>query len=150
MEKGLEKITNNEITETAEQIQPEAKPYTFRRLETKDIFPMFKLLNKIGLKEMKDNESLKMVMFTFMGGTVKGKVDVNKIGIDIFLELACLITECIPKAENEFYSLLSQVSDRTAEEIQKQEPAVTFEMIVDFIKKEEFGDFFRVALKLFK
>ena len=150
MEKALEKITNNEITETAEQIQPETKPYTFRRLETKDIFPMFKLLNKIGIKEMKENESLKSVMFMFMGGTAKGKVDVNKLGIDIFLELACLITECIPKAENEFYLLLAQVSDRTAEEIQKQEPAVTFEMIVDFIKKEEFGDFFKVALKLFK
>ena len=140
-----EKIMNN----VPEQAQTE-KPYTFRRLETKDIFPMFKLLNKIGLKELKDNESLKNIMFVFMGGTMNGKVDVNKIGMDIFLELACLITECVPKAEAEFYTLLSQTSDRSVKDIEKQEPAVTFEMILDFIKKEEFSDFFSVVLKLFK
>ena len=149
MEKTLETITNTEITETTE-LQATEKPYTFRSLETTDIFPMFKLLNKIGFKELKDNDSLKNVLFMFMGGTVNGKVDVNKVGIDIFLELACLITECIPKAETEIYALLSQVSDRTTEEIQKQPPAVTFEMILDFVKKEEFGDFFKVASKLFK
>jgi hypothetical protein len=146
MEKTTEeKIMNN----VPEQAQTE-KPYTFRRLETKDIFPMFKLLNKIGLKELKNNESLKNIMFTFMGGTVSGKVDVNKVGIDMFLELACLITECVPKAEAEFYALLSQTSDRSVKDIEKQEPAVTFEMILDFIKKEEFSDFFKVVLKLFK
>lgn len=148
MEKTTTKKT--EIKETAEQIQPTEKPYTFRRLSTQDIFPMFKLLNKIGLNEMKENENLKRIIFMFMGGTVDGKVDVNKIGIDIFLELACLITECLPKAETEIYTLLSTTSDRTIEEIKAQEPAVTFEMILDFIKKEEFGDFFKVVSKLFK
>ena len=143
---------NTEIMENAEVLQPieTEKPYTFRRLSTQDIFPMFKLLNKIGLNEMKENENLKRIIFMFMGGTVDGKVDVNKIGIDIFLELACLITECLPKAETEIYTLLSTTSDRTVEEIKAQEPAVTFEMILDFIKKEEFGDFFKVVSKLFK
>ncbi len=139
-----------EIMETAEQIQPTEKPYTFRKLSTEDIFPMFRLLNKIGLKDMKNNDNLKRIIFLFTGGSVDGKVDVNEIGIDMFLELACLITESIPNAEAEIYTLLSSTSDRTTEEIKAQAPAVTFEMILDFVKKEEFADFFKVVSKLFK
>ena len=148
MEKTTTKKT--EIMETAEQIQPEEKPYTFRKLSTEDIFPMFRLLNKIGLKDMKENDNLKRIIFMFMGGNVEGKVDVNEIGIDMFLEIACLITESIPKAETEIYTLLASTSDRSIEEIKAQSPAVTFEMILDFVKKEEFKDFFKVVSKLFK
>ena len=139
---------NNEIMEQAQQ--PEEKPYTFRKLETADIFPMFRLLNKIGFKDMKDNEGLKKALFMFMGGTVNGKVDVNALGIDIFFEVAAVLFEAIPKAENEFYSLLAGVACVKPDDIKKQPPAVTFEMIIDFVKKEEFADFFRVVSKLFK
>lgn len=143
------------MTETtvkkSEEIMEQAKPYTFRKLETQDIFPMFKLLNKIGIRDLKENEGMKNVLFAFMGGTTaKGKVDVNKIGMDMFFELASLITENIPKCEAELYSLLASVANLKVDDIKKQSPAVTFEMIVDFIKKEEFKDFFSVALKLFK
>lgn len=142
------------MTETtvkkSEEIMEQAKPYTFRKLETQDIFPMFKLLNKIGIRDLKENEGMKNVLFAFMGGTAKGKVDVNKIGMDMFFELASLITENIPKCEAELYSLLASVANLKVDDIKKQSPAVTFEMIVDFIKKEEFKDFFSVALKLFK
>ena len=137
-------------TDAAEVVQANEKPYTFRKLETQDIFPMFKLLNKIGLKDMKENENLKRIIFMFMGGTVDGKIDVNELGIDIFLEIACLVTESIPKAETEIYTLLSNTSDRSVEEIKGQSPAVTFEMILDFVQKEEFKDFFVVVSKLFK
>lgn len=138
-------ILNNE----AEIVQTE-KPYTFRKLSTEDIFPMFKLLNKIGLKELKENESLKNILFMFSGGTVKGKIDPNKLGVDMFLELACVITESIPKCENELYTLLSNTSNLSTDEIKAQSPAITFEMIIDFVKKEEFADFFKVVSKLFK
>lgn len=144
--KKLEKTTN--IAETVETAAE--KPYTFRKLSTSDIFPMLKLLNKIGIKELKENESMKNVLFMFMGGTAKGKVDVNKLGVDIFFELASIITECIPKCESELYSLLSVTSNLAVDDIKAQSPATTLEMIVDFIKKEEFGDFFRAASKLFK
>ena len=141
-------LKNPETTEQPQQ--PEGKPYTFRKLETQDIFPMFKLLNKIGFKDLKDNEGLKKTMFLFMGGTAKGKVDVNSLGIDIFFEVAAVIAEAIPKAETEIYSLLASVACVEIDDIKKQPPAVTLEMILDFVKKEEFKDFFKVVLKLFK
>lgn len=141
---------NEEIIEQPTEAVETEKPYTFRPLETTDVFLMFKLLNKIGFKDLKDNEGLKKTLFMFMGGTVDGKVDVNAIGMDIFFEAAAVITEAIPKAENEIYGLLASVANMKPEAIKKQSPAVTFEMIIDFVKKEEFKDFFKVASKLFK
>lgn len=143
-ETAIEKTTNFE-----EMVQEE-KSYTFRRLETTDLFLMFKLLNKIGFKDLKDNEGLKKTLFLFMGGTADGKVDVNQLGMDIFFEAGAVIFDAIPKAENEIYSLLASVANMKAEEIKKQPPATTFEMIIDFIKKEEFSDFFKAVSKLFK
>ncbi len=147
--KKLEKTTNIAEPETIETVETE-KPYTFRRLETSDMFMMFKLLNKIGFKDLKDNESLKQTLFLFMGGTANGKIDVEKLGIDIFFEAASVLFEAIPKAETEIYGLLASVAAMKPEDIKKQPPATTFEMIVDFCKKEEFSDFFKVVLKLFK
>lgn len=135
---------------TPEEQTEAVKPYTLRKLETADVFPMFRLLNKIGFKELKDNEGLKKALFLFMGGTTKGKVDVNELGIDIFFEVAAVLFEAIPKAETEFYSLLASVAGLKVDDIKKQSPAVTFEMIIDFVKKEEFKDFFLVVQKLFK
>lgn len=155
MKDNLEKTTNIAETETteavAEQVQQKEKPYTFRKLETQDMFPMFKLLNKIGLKDLKDNDTLKRTILLFSGeGAAKGKIDVETLGVDMFLEVLCLITETIPRCEAELYALLSNTSNLEADDIKKQNPATTLEMIIDFINKEEFGDFFKVVLKLFK
>lgn len=142
----------NETTEGMEaenQVQPE-KLYTFRRLSTQDIFPMLRLLNKIGLQDLKDNESVKRIAAMSTSATTKKNIDVNKLGMDVFLEIACLIVDNIPKCEVELYAILSQTSDRTVDEIKAQDMAVTFEMIIDFIRKEEFGDFFKAVAKLFK
>ena len=153
MKKELEKnteIMEQETQDVENAEQKVLKPYTFRTLSTEDIFPMLKLLNKIGLRDLKENDGLKNVLFMFAGGTANGKVDVNKLGIDMFLEIAAIITESIPKCEAELYTLLSNTSDLSAEDIKTQSPATTMEMIIDFIKKEEFADFFKVVLKLFK
>lgn len=140
----------SEAIKKNEEMMETVKPYTLRKLETADVFPMFRLLNKIGFKDLKDNEGLKKALFMFMGGNIKGKVDVNELGMDIFFEVAAVLFDSIPKAETEFYSLLASVAGVKVDDIKKQSPAVTLEMIVDFVKKEEFADFFSVASKLFK
>ena len=147
--KNTEIMNETERMETANQVQPE-KPYKFRRLSTQDIFPMLRLLNKIGLKDLRDNDNIKNIVMLSTSATEKKKIDVNKIGMDVFLEIACLIVDNIPKCEVELYTILSTTSDRTVDEIKAQDMAVTLEMIVDFIRKEEFGDFFKAVLKLFK
>lgn len=150
MKNELEKNTEIMEQETQDMAAVEIKPYTFRHLATEDIFPMFKLMNKMGIRDLKNDDGLKNVLFMFMGSSASGKIDVEKLGIDMFLEIAAIITESIPKCENEIYTLLSNTSDLSVEDIKTQSPATTMEMIIDFIKKEEFADFFKVVLKLFK
>jgi hypothetical protein len=140
----------SEAIKKNEEMMETVKPYTLRKLETADVFPMFRLLNKIGFKDLKDNEGLKKTLFVFMGGNVNGKVDVNALGMDIFFEVAAVLFDAIPKAETEFYSLLASVAGVKVDDIKKQSPAVTMEMIVDFVQKEEFRDFFSVVSRLFK
>ena len=137
------------ITESlGEEIITE-KPYTFRRLSTQDMFPMFKVISKLGIKEFQANGGIKDIALRFVG---EGKENINPtaLGLDIILEIASLIIENLPKCEAEIYQLLSQTSNLTVDEIKDQDMAITVEMIVDFIKKEEFGDFFKVVSKLFK
>ena len=140
----------SEAIKKNEEMMETTKPYTLRKLETADVFPMLRLLNKIGFKDLKDNEGLKKALFMFMGGNINGKVDVNALGMDIFFEVAAVLFDSIPKAEAEFYALLASVAGVKVDDIKKQSPAVTMEMIVDFVKKEEFVDFFSVVSKLFK
>ena len=154
MEKATQKkeeiMEQAQPVETVEETVEERKPYTLRKLETADVFPMFKLMNKIGFKDLKENEGLKKTLFLLSGGTVNGKIDVNALGIDIFFEAASVLFESIPRAEAEIYTILSSVAGVKIEDIKKQPPAVTFEMLIDLCKKEEFKDFFSVVLKLFK
>ena len=137
------------ITESlGEEIITE-KPYTFRRLSTQDMFPMFKVISKLGIKEFQANGGIKDIALRFVG---EGKENINPtaLGLDIILEIASMIIENLPKCEAEIYQLLSQTSNLTVDEIKEQDMAITVEMIVDFIKKDEFGDFIKVVSKLFK
>ena len=140
------------ITEPMEQeatvTEAVKKPYTFRRLSTVDLFPMFKVISKLGLKQFQENGGIKTILSRFADG--KKDINATELGIDIFLEITFLVVENLPKCEAEIYALLSQTSDLSVEDIKAQDMSITAEMILDFIRKEEFGDFFKVVSKLFK
>ena len=150
MEKTLEKITNTTEMVEAKQTAERIKPYTFRKLSTADIFPTLKLINKLGLKQMKSDEGIKRIVAQLTNATARGKIDPSALGLDMFLEITCLIVDNLPKCEVELYDLLSSTSGMSVEEIKALDMSVFFEMITDFIKKEEFADFFKAVSKLFK
>ena len=123
--------------------------YAVNNFAEDDKYTMLNPYETVTVQEPK-GKKVKNIIFMFTDAKARKALDPSKLGLDIFLELACIITESIPKCEAELYGLLSMTSDLSVEQIKKQSPAVTFEMIVDFVKKEEFGDFFKVATKLFK
>ena len=144
---------------TLEIVQTEAavKPYTFRLLGAPDIFLMTKIISQIGIKEFKacfESESIKSLIANMMAADKKeGKEDSNivSVGVGVAVELAGVILGNPPKCEADIYQLLSQTSNLTVEEIKAPGNAVMFlEMVIDFIKKEEFPDFIKVVSKLFK
>lgn len=124
-----------------------AKPYTFRKFTSIDVFPMFKVLGKIGLNEFTkcfENESIKDII------SKNNNSSADVVGLSVFLEAANVILGNLPKCEQEIYQILSQTSNLSVEQIKDLEMAVFFEMVVDFIKKDDFKDFFKVVSRSFK
>ena len=122
------------------------KAYEFRTLCSKDIFPMTKLINKIGVKNFRDAFQSDAIQKALSGG----EKNLEAIGINVAFELAGIVLEALPKCEDDIYDMLASVSNMKRKDLEKMEMGTFFEMIVDFIQKPEFKDFMKVVSKLFK
>lgn len=144
----------SEIIEMTPMEETEVKPYSFRRLSSVDVFPMFKIIGAIGINEFTacfEKDGIKNMIASFTGEDGEDGEDFSSIvGISVILEIANVIIGNLPKCEKEIYQLLSQTSNLSVEKIKKLDMAVFFEMIIDFVRKEEFKDFIKVVSKLFK
>ena len=145
MIEAIEKNENIQAVEPATE-----KPYTFRKLSAEDMFLMFSIIKKIGVKEFKkcfEGDSLETLMSAFKdsGGDEKA---LTAVGVAIGFDVVDLILGNLPKCEKEIYQLLAQVSGMSEDEVKKDMILFT-EMVIDFIKKEEFVDFIKVVSKLF-
>ena len=149
------------------------KPYTFRTLGGADIFPMFRLISKIGIKEFNaclDNKGIRN-LFANMSKSKQTQADETAQDaqaqdaqaqdaqaqdetpvtyIAVLLEVADVLFANIGKCENDVFKLLSDTSDLTVAQVRELSLAQFAEMVVDFVKKEEFKDFFAAVMKLFK
>lgn len=123
------------------------KKYELRSLQAGDVFPMFTIISKIGVKEFKgcfESDDVK----TLIAG--EGKASANVIGAKVMFDIASVVISHIAFAEQDIYSFLSGLSGMTKDEI-KSLGMVTFaEMIIDVFKKDEFKDFIQVVSGLFK
>lgn len=123
------------------------KKWQFRELRSEDMFPMFNLIKKIGIKEFKEcfqSDSIKKMIFK------KGAVNVEEIGLSVVFDIGGIIIGNLVACENDIYKLLVNTSNLSLDEIKKLSMAEFTEMIIDFIKKPDFADFFSVVSKLFK
>ena len=145
-----------------EPVQPEmeaVKPYKFRTLGGEDIFLMFKIIGKIGVKEFNavfENDGIKGLVIRLMGEKMANADEgedapsVSVTYISAILEVADVLFNNIAKCEKEVFQMLSQTSDLSVEQVKKLPLADFTEMVIDFIKKDEFRDFIKVVSKLFK
>lgn len=158
------KIENQEVKaeETTEMVEGTVeetevvveKPYTFRKLSSTDMFLMFTIISKIGINEFMaclEGDSLKN-LFKALVSKDDNKDDIYIMGaIAGTLEIANVIFRNLHKCEKEIYKLLEQTSNMTIEEITAEGNAVMFlEMVMDFLKKEEFPGFIKVVSAWFK
>ena len=128
------------------------KPYTFRRLSSADVFPMFQIISKIGINEFTacfEKDEIKGLIES-LSGVEEAKESASIVGISVVLEMVNVVFGNLPKCENDIYKLLSQTSNLSVNEIKKMDMVLFTEMVVDFVKKEEFKDFIKVVSKLFK
>lgn len=127
-----------------------AKAFELRNLTADDMFPMFQIISKIGMKEFKhcfESDSVKSAV----SAAAQGKdADITAIGMTVVFDLAGVIFANIGNCKDDIYKLLSQLSGLSVKEIAKLPMNTFMEMIVEVIKKDEFKDFFKGAAKLFK
>lgn len=134
-----------------------AKAYELRTLCAEDVFPMFKIISKIGIKEFKSCFESEDVKEAIKSATNKSETDdgetqadLEVIGLGVALEIASVIMANIPQAKEDIYLFLAQVSGMSKDDIRNLPISTFTEMIIDVVKKEEFKDFFGVVSKLFK
>lgn len=125
--------------------------YELRELQSKDVFPMLKIISKIGIKEFKQCfESEEMKALANSMKDEEGKADVNAVGIAIMFDMASLVIAHIPDCEGDIYQLLSQLSGMKKEQIASLSMAEFAAMIIDVFKQDGFMDFIQVVSGLFK
>lgn len=155
------RATAPEVTPVvAPEQEPEpVKPYILKRLQSRDIFPMLRILSKINFKELKACFSSPEIAVTVAklsekegedGKNMSADEIFSAVGVGVVLDVAGVIINNIPYCENELYSFLSSLSGMKNDEIMNLDAVVFFEMIVDVIKKPEFKDFIKVASGLLK
>lgn len=121
----------------------ENKNYTLRKLCADDMFIIFRIISKIGMKDVR-----KCMAAADVKAAIAGK-DVNSVGIAVAFEVAAVLMEHLPDCKKEIYTFLESLSGMKAKEIAELDMVTFTQMIIDVIRKEEFRDFFTAVTKSF-
>ncbi len=116
--------------------------YAFRTLNSTDIFPVMRIVRKIGINKFKNlfnNPEMQVVI-----GNGDAEMS-DEAGISLMLELAQLVLDGLDNCEKDIFELLARTSDKTIEEIKNFDVVTFTEMLIDFFKKEELKDFLRAV-----
>ncbi len=114
------------------------RSYELRDLKDKDLFPMLKILKKIGIKDFKS---------AFIQ-VASGEKSVKDIGILTAFDMADILIGNLTAAEDEIYSLWSDISGIPVDEMKEMEFGTLPLMITDTFNKARNTSFFKVLFKL--
>ena len=125
--------------------------YTMRNLQATDIFSVVKILNGIGLKNVKEAIDFEEIN-KIRKGMTEENADVisSQVGLNVVMSLATVIIENLPKVENDLYNFIGSVIDVKAKDVAKMDMGEFMDVLITIIQKEEFNDFFKRASKLIK
>ena len=125
--------------------------YTMRNLQATDIFSVVKILNGIGLKNVKEAIDFEEIN-KIRKGMTEENADVisSQVGLNVVMSLATVIIENLPKVENDLYNFIGSVIDVKAKDVAKMDMGEFMDVLITLIQKEEFKDFFKRASKLIK
>ena len=125
--------------------------YEMRKLQATDIFSVVKILNGIGLKNVKEAIDFEEIN-KIRKGMTEENADVisSQVGLNVVMSLATVIIENLPKVENDLYNFIGSVIDVKAKDVAKMDMGDFMDLLITIIQKEEFKDFFKRASKLIK
>lgn len=124
--------------------------YTFRKLTSTDIFPVCNIISKIGIRELKSClDTQNLAAFAAQGGK-KNKSAIMALGASVAFDIAGVVFANMQKCEAEIFTFLASVTDLTEDDLRTMPPADFADIIINFFKKEELGDFISVVSKFIK
>lgn len=144
------KTIKNDNTPDVETVETVEKRYVFRPLDSRDLFLMFKIIGKIGINEFTacfDGQMMNKMLAKAKDSESDDAI--NMAGLGVMLDIVGVICANLPKCETEIYQMLSNTSNLSVEEVKTMGMVEFTEMVIDFIKKDEFKDFIKVASRLF-
>ena len=125
--------------------------YNMRNLQATDIFSVVKILNGIGLKNIKESIDFEEINKIRKGMTEDNADAVtSQVGVNVVMSIATVILENLPNVESDLYNFIGSVIDMKAKEVAKMDMGEFMDILVAIIQKEEFKDFFKRASKLIK
>lgn len=143
-------MENTVVTDTVEEVMEEVieRPYSLRKLKDGDLFPLLKILRKIGLKEFREvfNKSASLMSKTDEGESRDEFL--KKVGIDVFLNMADTLISNLCKVEEDVYTLWADIAGVTVAELQDMEFGTLPLMIYDTFGEVKNTSFFKVLAKL--
>lgn len=140
---------NEQVTEPTEQ-----KPYTLRALCAKDVFPMVKIIRKIGLKDIGKAfgpDEIKAITES-VSEEENATVDsiAETVGVAVVLKIVDVVLENLEAAEQEIFGFLGGLAGMTVDEVGSLPMDVFFEMLMDTFQSKEFVGFMRVVSRFLK
>ena len=127
--------------------------YSFRTLNALDIAPMCSIISKIGMENIAkcmDGEKLLSMIHKKREDGVKGDGLTEIAAITFAFDAAGIIAANLPRCEKDVFTLLANVSGLSYDQISTLDLVTFTEMVVAFLKKEEFKGFIGVVSKLLK
>lgn len=140
---------NEQVTEPTEQ-----KPYTLRALCAKDVFPMVKIIRKIGLKDIGkafNPEEIKAITES-VSEEENATVDsiAETVGVAVVLKIVDVVMENLEMAEQEIFDFLGGLSSMNADDVGNLPMDLFFEMLADTFQSKEFVGFMKVVSRFLK
>lgn len=122
-----------------------------RKLQATDLFSVVKILNGIGLKNIREAINIDEINDVRKGMTKdNSEVITSQIGLNVVMSIATVILENLPKIENDLYNFIGSVIDVKPKDVAKMDMGDFMDVLITIIQKEEFKDFFKRASKLIK
>ena len=122
-----------------------------RKLQATDLFGMVKILNKIGLKNIKDAIDVNEIKEMRNGLTEGNEAQVmSDIGMNVVMSVLGVVFEHLPSVETDLYNFVGSVANMKAKDVAKMDVGDFMDLLISIAQKEEFKDFFNRASKLIK
>lgn len=137
VEDALQEASGLENAEMQDKEEIIIRPYTLRNLKDGDLFPLLKILKKLGIKDCKE---------AFIQ-LASGEKSLKQIGIMASFDIADILIGNLPCVLDEAYELWSDLSGIPIEEIKDMEFGTLPLMIMDTFSEARNTSFFKVLSK---